>query len=205
MFRTEAPSELLEPNGSGSLGDPTSDPLGTNYRQLCEGEGCNCASACFLIWASGIERFGNAVGLHRPTTNSADFTDLPPDRGSSTYREMLSGIEQFLLEMEVPQRFIDKMTSTASNNVSWLTFEDRESLEEVPSVSELLLASCGSLSRDERDFLRRLFDIQREKIPLSAQQQSVRAALRQHQEAINRCREIKIEAFRDSSPGPRIN
>jgi len=24
---------------------------------------------------------------------------------------MLSGIEQFLLEMEVPQRFIDKMTS----------------------------------------------------------------------------------------------
>jgi hypothetical protein len=118
---------------------------------------------------------------------------------------MLSGIEQFLLEMEVPQRFIDKMTSTASNNVSWLTFEDQESLEEVPSISELLLASCGSLSRDERDFPRRLFDIQREKIPLSAQQQSVRAALRQHQEAINRCREIKIEAFRDSSPSPRIN
>jgi len=55
--------------------------------------------------------------------------------------------------MEVPQRFIDKMTGTASNNVSWLIWEDQESLQEVSSISELLLASCGSLSRDERDFL----------------------------------------------------
>lgn len=205
MLETEAPSNLLEANGLGSLADPTSDPLGVSFRYLCDGEGCNCASACFLIWTSGIERHGNALGLHRPTINSTDFTDLPPDRGSSAYREILSGIEQFLLEMEVPQRFIDKMTGTASNNVSWLTWEDEQSLGAVPSISEHLLASCGSLSTDEEDFSRQIFNLARAKVPLSARQQSLWDTLRQHQDAINRCREIKIEAFRDSSSSPRVD
>jgi hypothetical protein len=204
MLKTWAPTEL-DANGLGHLYDPTSDPLSRNTRDLCDGEGCNCASACFLIWASGIERYGSALGLHRPTTNSTDFTDLPPDRGSSAYREILSGVEQFLLEMEVPQRFIDKMTGTASNNVSWLIWEDQESLQEVSSISELLLASCGSLSRDERDFSYQVNDRQRAKMALSERQQSLRDRVRQHQDAINKCREIKIEAFRDSSPSPRIN
>jgi hypothetical protein len=204
MLETWAPTEL-DANGLGHLYDPTSDPLSRNTRDLCDGEGCNCASACFLIWASGIERSGNALGLHRPTTNSTDFTDLPPDRGSSAYREILSGVEQFLLEMEVPQRVIDKMTGTASDNVSWLTLKDTESLTEVPSISELLLASCGSLSRDETDFFQQVNNLQQAKLPLSVRQQSLLDTVLQHQNAIDRCREIKIEAFRDSSPSPRIN
>jgi hypothetical protein len=143
--------------------------------------------------------------LYRPTTNSTDFIDLPPDQGSSAYREILSGVEQFLVEMEVPQRFIDKMTGTASNNIGWLTWEDEKSLEGVPSISEVLLASCGSLSGEERDFLDLLYDRQRAKMALSERQQSLRDMARHHQDAIDKCREIKIEAFRDSSPVPRTN
>jgi hypothetical protein len=114
---------FVEGGGWGSLDDPNgwaSLDETTLSGKLCAGKGCNCASACFLIWASGIKWVGNAIGLHRPTTNSTDFTDLPPDQGSSAYREILSGVEQFLLEMEVPQRVIDKMMATASDNIFWL-------------------------------------------------------------------------------------
>jgi len=130
---------------------------------------------------------------------------LPPDQGSSAYREILSGVEQFLLEMEVPQRFIDKMTGTASNNVSWLTWEDEEALKDVPSISELLLASCGSLTRDETDFFQQVNNLQQAKVSLSVRQQSLLDTVLQHQNAIDRCREIKIESFRDSSANPRTD
>jgi hypothetical protein len=48
---------LFTPAGSVM---PKEDPA------YCKGPDCICASACFLIWVGGIERSGNAIGLHRP-------------------------------------------------------------------------------------------------------------------------------------------
>src|SRR6202030_689400 len=38
------------------------------YRRDAYGNGpwwCDCASACFIIWSSGLARQGNFVGIHR--------------------------------------------------------------------------------------------------------------------------------------------
>jgi hypothetical protein len=211
MLVTHAPFSENNEGDLGSLNDP--NPRRDFDKQLCAGKGCNCASACFLIWASGIERVGSAIGLHRPTINSTDFTDLPPDQGSSAYREILSGVEQFLLEMEVPQRVVDKMMATASDNItwlnqypeswSWLSKDDRYSLMHVPSISEFLVASCGSLSEEEKKSSRKLAELAVDNIPLSAQRRSQEDRLSQRVTAIGECKEIRIESFRDSSPTPR--
>jgi hypothetical protein len=61
-----------------------------NWGDYCEpGPTCHCASACALIWAAGIVRSGNKLGLHRPSIRSTEFANLPPDRASSMYRLLL--------------------------------------------------------------------------------------------------------------------
>jgi hypothetical protein len=85
----------------------------------CEGANCVCASACFLIWAAGVERKGSVLGVHRPTISSTAFASLPPDRAGTLYRQLLSEIGKFLDEMEIPRRFVEIMTDTSSNDVRW--------------------------------------------------------------------------------------
>ena len=112
--------------------------------ELCRGESCHCASACFLIWAAGITRFGDALGLHRPSSRSIEFADLSPDRASAAYRKILRDIDAYLTEMEVPRRFIEIVTDTASTDIRWLDFEEANSMEHVPSIVEWIAASCGA-------------------------------------------------------------
>jgi hypothetical protein len=100
--------------------------------KFCDDSSCHCASACFLIWASGAVRSGSAVGLHRPSIKSTNFADLPPERASALYRELLSEMERFLAGMEVPRRYIEIMMDTSSNDIRWLSRDEASSLEDVP-------------------------------------------------------------------------
>jgi len=52
---------------------------------------------------------------------------------------------------------------------------------------------------------RQVNNLQQAKVPLSVRQQSLLDTVLQHQNAIDRCREIKIESFRDSSANPRTD
>jgi hypothetical protein len=103
---------------------------------------CHCASACFLIWSAGAERFGSSLGLHRPTTTST--TDMPPNQGSA---QLLLDIAAYLKEMEVPERFIQLMVNTNSTEVRWLSGKEAKSLQEVLSIAQWLTAAC----RTERE------------------------------------------------------
>jgi hypothetical protein len=51
---------------------------------------------------------------------------------------------KYLTEMEVPQRFIDAMTSTSSTD--WLSAADASSMSDVPSIFEWLTAWCGAVN-----------------------------------------------------------
>jgi hypothetical protein len=208
MLTTKAPFEIGDPVnvGNGALFDPRDDRLfdprddhlyQLRARHLCEGTSCNCASACFLIWASGIERHGNALGLHRPTTRSTYFTDLPPDQASATYRRVLSDIETYLSEMEIPRRYIEKLTDTSSDNISWLDWmEVLLAMSEPPSISEWLLASCGGLSQEElklvteKDSYNKLSPDVRDRLILKTRQ-------------VAKCKTTKIENYKDSATSVR--
>jgi hypothetical protein len=101
---------------------------------------CHCASACFLIWSAGVERFGSSLGLHRPTTTSTPSTDTPSNEAS--YSRLLLDTAAYLKEMEVPDRFIQLMVNTVSTQIRWLSGREAKSLEQVPSIAEWLTAAC---------------------------------------------------------------
>jgi hypothetical protein len=54
-----------------------------------------------------------------------------------------------LSEMEVPQRFIEFMMDTTSAEIRWLTNDEAESMEEVPSIAEWLAATCGAMTKSK--------------------------------------------------------
>lgn len=118
-------------------------------RTACEGPACHCASACFLIWAAGAFRDGSAIGVHRPTIQSTAFANLPPERASALYRGLLPQIANYLSDMEVPKKYIELMSATASNDIKWLTTDEALSMLEPPSIAEWVAATCGAISNQE--------------------------------------------------------
>ena len=185
LIETEAPA-LLGSNflRSGHLPD---DPI------ICRGVNCNCASACFLIWASGIMRSGHALGLHRPTTKSTSFASLPPDRASILYRKLLSEIATYLGEMEIPQRYIDIMTNTSSSDIRWIN-DEADSISTPPSVAEWITSSCGSFSKSEEHTLENLYV----KPKITLQEKQVRDRLQKKRTEISLCGMYKIDKARDA-------
>jgi hypothetical protein len=139
MLKTYSPIVWGYNFGSDGVGRLDS----TEFTPVCKGATCNCASACALIWAAGITRGGGLVGLHRPSIQSTSFANLPPDQASILYRQLLRVIEQYLIEMEVPSRFMEMMTDTSSTDIRWLDIKESTQLEEVPSIAEWITASCG--------------------------------------------------------------
>jgi hypothetical protein len=135
-----------KPDGTGSLMDtrfvlsPPEELADPNMLYVCNGNSCHCASACFLIWAAGIERHGNSLGLRRPSTRSTNFADLPPDRASALYRTLLAEIGFYLLEMDVPRRFIDVMTDTSSSDIRWLEDAEASFYAEAKIITEFTLS-----------------------------------------------------------------
>jgi hypothetical protein len=205
MLATKVADDFLSvlPPGHGIL-------FGGQAGALCQGSGCHCASACFLIWAAGIVREGNVLGLHRPSVQSTRFANLPPEQASASYRLVLAEMERYLAEMEVPRRFIELMTDTASNDVRWLDFNEGWSLKEVASIAEWITASCGTMSKSDEDAI---FKMQTEGLekPLSdlglkpppallgqALSRDDKAKLIERKREVDSCTFNKIENARDA-------
>lgn len=113
----------------------------------CKGQDCSCASACALIWFGAVSRTGT-VGLHRPRIDDPQFKDLPPDEASKNYRAVLSRIADYMFQMEAPQPMVDAMVATGSADIHWVgSTSDR--LDEPPSFTEWVSASCGSVGESE--------------------------------------------------------
>ena len=119
---------------------------------ICTGQQCICASACFLIWAAGVERSGWVIMVHRPRDASGAFKSKPAARASEEYREAISRIDGYLRRMEVPLNVIELMQSTPSNDISPLPFEVARSMQIPPSIKEWLIPNCGAMTlREETD------------------------------------------------------
>lgn len=115
---TEAPATVAR---NGVLG---------GGRALCKGAECVCASACFLIWTAGVERHGDRIGIHRPV---ADFGGHKPGLAAELYYEaalmprllaLLADLRGYLGDMNVPLRYINRMTRVRHNDTYWLSAEE---------------------------------------------------------------------------------
>jgi hypothetical protein len=119
--------------------------------------GGTCASACFFIWLAGNNRIADGtidgrmpkrvagyLGLHRPYLKSD-----PAKKSSSTdaitrQHNVMQKTSTYLRNEDVPQRLIDLMMSRPSNDIYWMTQDDRDQLGAFsPGHEELLISRCG--------------------------------------------------------------
>jgi hypothetical protein len=204
LIKTIAPSDFSQlgtapqfdhrpPKGWGDLWNSSDNA------RVCKGYDCHCASACFLIWAAGVDRFGSSLGLHRPTTASTAFATLPPDRASVLYRQLILDIGKYLTEMEVTQRFIEIMMDTTSTDIRWLNYDEASLVEKVPSIAEWIAASCGAMSKSEKDAMLQIgVEIDQLKKNVTQRDRMLREQLDKKSSEISMCGTKKIWKARDA-------
>ena len=115
---------------------------------------CNCASACFFIWAAGVQRTGKVLGIHRPYFSEEDFQQIPASEAQKAYVFMSEKVRSYLKYMDIPEQIIEKIFNTGSKDILYLDQDTVESLEWTPFFDEYIGAGCSKLSAEEaKDFL----------------------------------------------------
>ena len=110
----------------------------------CLGGQCICASACFLVWAGGILREGNYIGLHRPSIGDQPYGALSLTDAQSQYQDIIFKVRQYLNSVEVPPRLSDIMLETAKERIYILSDDPAYAVINDPySVKDWLDANCA--------------------------------------------------------------
>lgn len=155
---------LLNSNG-GSLSEAIK--IGDAVREMAIKTGISdtdkakCISACFFIWAAGIERnvpyknIDQRLGIHRIYFDQNQYKDLSSSDAEKQYRRAQDSTVSYLLRMGVPQDIANKVFRIPSNDIHFLTESEIRILEGItPYFDELLIARCGSYSKqEEADYL----------------------------------------------------
>ena len=106
-----------------------------------------CASACFIIYASAVERLAGVgiVGIHRPYISHERVQLLSPADAEALETRALLDAEEYLHKMRVPNNLVDAMFERASNEIHWLSADElyNQLGRRPPWYEELLIARCG--------------------------------------------------------------
>jgi hypothetical protein len=106
-----------------------------------------CASACFIIFASSVNRMALAglVGIHRPYLSRERFRSLSPSAAETLETRALTDAEIYLHELRVPNNLVDTMFEHASTEIHWLSDDELDhQLGQRPAwYEEFLIAKCG--------------------------------------------------------------
>jgi hypothetical protein len=117
-----------------------------------------CASACFIIFASAVERDTSPgmVGIHRPYLSRETLRSLSPHAAEEAETAALRDAEQYLRDLRVPRNLVDIMFERASTEIYWLSDEEFvHQLGRRPAwYEEFLIARCRfDKAAEERYFL----------------------------------------------------
>jgi hypothetical protein len=107
---------------------------------------CTCASACFLVWASGIVREGNHVGIHRIAylgEGGRRFGQLSGPQAREQYQRDQRDVQVYLDSLDVPRTISDRMWATESANMYYLTKPELDLMTSTPYLEEQTMARCG--------------------------------------------------------------
>jgi len=112
---------------------------------------CICASACFMIWAAGVQREGDAILIHRPYFDPTEYKNLSAPQAEVAYQELVDESQHYLVAMGVSSSIITHMFSVDSGHAEFLTDDELKSMAMLPYFAELLNAKCGptSTAQDE--------------------------------------------------------
>lgn len=112
-----------------------------------------CDSACFLIWAAGVDRLGDRLGIHRPYFEKEHFKGLSGSEAKAKYNEMSNIVRKYLKDMDVPTNVIEKMFRYSSEDIYYLDKETIDSISKAPFYDEWIIANCGDFTKEELDEL----------------------------------------------------
>ena len=103
-----------------------------------------CASACFVLYVSAIERSSSGkVGIHRPYFDQRYFAGLGPMNAEKRHLELTKAFNDYLERNYVSRQLVDRMNGTSSKEIRWLTEEDLDELGKYANwYEEFLLAKC---------------------------------------------------------------
>ncbi len=127
---------------------PRSSVLADNWKNVI------CASACFLVYAGGIDRFGNYLVLHRPYILAELSGKLSGVGYETALKQEMLKVAAYLQNMEVDASWIEKMMSANLQNSYVVTWREannkaRHLMGPVPSIAEILRAKCAGDSMDQ--------------------------------------------------------
>lgn len=103
-----------------------------------------CASACFYLYAAGVQRRGEVVGIHRPYLPQATLASMELDAAAQAQSVALGISREFLTRAGVPPSIIERIVSIASNQIVWLNADELSSLNGfIPEFDEWFKAKCA--------------------------------------------------------------
>lgn len=134
--------------GQGQAGVSASSRTLTFDPRSGVGDGrCVCASACFFIWAAGMERIGDAILIHRPSFEPKEFATVSLTEARSLYNRLLPMADKYLREMGIPESLSTRALSIGSDRAEYLTTEELSRLRKSTAYEELIIARCGGIAR----------------------------------------------------------
>lgn len=104
-----------------------------------------CSSACVFVFLAGATRFASKanLGIHRPTYHASYFSSLSATQAQEKYAELDRHTRKYLEVARFPNDLIERMFTTASTNVYWLTTADIQRIGKMPPWHhELAIAKC---------------------------------------------------------------
>lgn len=117
---------------------------------------CTCQSACFIIWAAGIDRRGDYIGIHHPYFNSKFFSGLTPKDARETYEKMANRVRAYFNKLSVPESILNRMWRTMADEMYFLNKDEVDSLRNPDAWRDQYLRDkCGSIPRDGTVFTNR--------------------------------------------------
>ena len=145
MIYVKAPAQYNSP--------PCEDPITDKIRPR-KSANCVCNSACAIIWLLAPWRGGNIVGIHRPRFDHKEFAGLTPPQAKIAYNKMIDDVKQRLQDERVNAGIIERMMSTPSNDIYYLTEQDfRVVGKRSAFLEELLIAKCERFLAQNEEYM----------------------------------------------------
>ena len=104
-----------------------------------------CASACFYIYAAGVQRSGEVIGIHRPYFSQSTLSKLSLNEAANAQVAALELSKSFLTKAGVPSAIVERIGAIASDKVSWLAEDELTRLNGfIPEFDEWFKAKCAA-------------------------------------------------------------
>ena len=106
---------------------------------------CTCLSACIFVFAGGVHRTGNVLGVHRSYVGQGYPAYSRADHGGDTSDQLAYTTSDYLKRMGFPPAFIERMNATRSQDIAFLKDDEirRHLSGYAPSFRKKLADRCG--------------------------------------------------------------